>query len=141
MEQMELPELLRQRESFTLILQEARAERNSLDSQILDIMRASMEFTREGTHELSTEDGPTVIAKTTLNRTVSPDDVRDLRIQLREEGLVPAEQLQGVFKTKYEIDLKQLRDIEANNTPLYARICRIMTSKPRAPALTVRNLK
>ena len=138
---MELPELLRQRANFTLILQEAKAERNSLDSLILDIMQAAMEFTREGTHELSTDDGPTVVAKTALNRTVSPKDVDALIDHLRAEGLNPDEQLQGVFKTKYDIDLKQLRDIEANNKPLYARICRIITSKPRAPALTVKDLK
>ena len=104
-------------------------------------MQAKMDFVREGVHELSTDDGPRVIVKTALSRSVSADDVHALNVQLRSESLDPEEELQGVFKPRFDIDLKQLRDIEANNKRLYGRICRIITSKPRAPALTVKDLQ
>ena len=141
MDQMDLTQLLREREKFTQILKEAKCERTNLDLQIIDIMQAKMDFVREGVHELSTDDGPRVIVKTALSRSVSAEDVNALNVQLRSESLDPEEELQGVFKPRFDIDLKQLRDIEANNKPLYGRICRIITSKPRAPALTVKDIQ
>lgn len=136
----ELNELLRKRGDFTLIMNEARDARKEVDHQILSHMRETMEFVREGTHEMNLPDGSVIRAKTSLNRTVSPIDVELLRSELQIEELDPDEQLGGVFKTRHDIDLKQLREIQEDNPSLYRRICRIITSKPRAIALTIKDI-
>ena len=103
-------------------------------------MQTQIDFQREGTHEFSLPDGPTIRARTALTRTVSTEDVHTLNNELRAEGLDPDDELHGVFREKYDIDIKQLDFIRQEDPELHKRICRIVTSKPRAIALTIKDM-
>jgi len=127
-----IDEMLDERQQLTLTIKESTATRKDLDRSIVEEIQKDISFEREATHEYVT-DGYVVRAKTAMTRTIDEEALREF--QKRHDGV------ELPIKRQHVIDMTRLHSFAEEHPKLYHQFCYVITSKPRAVALTIKESK
>jgi hypothetical protein len=127
-----IEELLEERNQLALTIKESSDARKEIDKRIINKMQDDITFQREAVHEYFT-DRFVVKAKTSMSRTIDEEELVKMQLEFPD--------LELPIKRHHTVDMSKIHAFARDNPKLYHRFCYVITSKPRATALTIKENK